>query len=106
VSTEITPDELRARFGAGEDVFLLDVREPHEVAAWAFPNAVNIPLGQLGGRTSELPDDRPIVVACHSGVRSAAAAEALTRAGWSATNLAGGAVAWLATEPDGGAHGH
>ncbi|HUZ10720.1 MAG TPA: rhodanese-like domain-containing protein [Acidimicrobiales bacterium] len=99
--TEIEPEELKARRRAGEDIFLLDVREPDEVAEWAFPGSVNIPLGQLGARTGELPTDRPIVVACRSGARSASATEALSRGGWSAQNLAGGAIAWVSTEEAG-----
>jgi rhodanese-related sulfurtransferase len=97
--TEVEPDEIRARLARGEDVFLLDVREPDEVAEWAYPIGVNIPLGQLGERLDELPRDTTIVVACHLGGRSAAAADALSNAGWTAENLAGGAVAWAATEP-------
>jgi rhodanese-related sulfurtransferase len=99
VSTEIAPEQLRARLDAGERVFVLDVREPDEVAAWAFPGAHHIPLGELGERTGELPLDAPIVVVCHAGVRSAVAAEALTRAGWPATNLTGGVEAWLRSPP-------
>lgn len=95
MSGDITPDDLRARLDTGERVFVLDVREPEEVARWAFPGAHHIPLGQLGDRTGELPLDVPIVVVCHAGVRSALAAEALTRAGWPAANLAGGIDAWL-----------
>jgi rhodanese-related sulfurtransferase len=98
---ETQPDDLRARLSDGEQIFILDVREPDEVAEWAFPGAVNIPLGELGGRTGELPKDRTIVVTCHVGGRSATAAEALSNAGWPAENLAGGAVAWIASEPDG-----
>jgi rhodanese-related sulfurtransferase len=82
-ASDVTPDQLRQRLSGGEDLYLLDVREPDEV---------------LGGRTAELPTDRPIVVLCHSGVRSAAAADALERSGWAAANLAGGAVAWVASE--------
>ena len=81
----------------GEPLYLLDVREADEVAEWAFPGAVNVPLSELGNRTDELPVDRPIVVVCHAGVRSAAAADALHRAGWPAENLTGGVMAWLAT---------
>ncbi len=92
---------IRARLSRGEDVFLLDVREPDEVAEWAYPLGVNIPLGELVSRLDELPRDRTIVVACHMGGRSAAAAHALSEAGWSAENLTGGAVAWAASEPDG-----
>ena len=96
---DIGPDDLRTRLNEGEDVYLLDVREPAEVLDWAFPGAVNIPLGELGSRTDELPTDREIVVLCHSGVRSASAAQALDGAGWQAANLTGGVVAWLASEP-------
>jgi len=95
VRTDIAPDELRARLDAGEPIFVLDVREPEEVAEWAFPCAHHIPLGELGERTGELPLDATIVVICHAGVRSAVAAEALTRAGWPATSLVGGVEAWL-----------
>jgi rhodanese-related sulfurtransferase len=91
--TEIDPDELRARLRAGDSLYFLDVREPAEVAEWAFPGAVNIPMSQLGARTDELPTDRPIVVGCHSGVRSPAVVDALERGGWTAVNLTGGAVA-------------
>jgi rhodanese-related sulfurtransferase len=97
--TEVEPDEIRARLARGEEVFLLDVREPDEVAEWAYPIGVNIPLGQLGERLDELPRDTTIVVACHVGGRSAVAADALSQAGWTAENLAGGALAWVATEP-------
>lgn len=93
---DVQPAELRHRLDSGEKVFVLDVREDDEVAAWAFPGAHHIPLGELTDRTAELPTDEPIVVVCHSGVRSAVAAEALVRAGWPAANLAGGVVAWSA----------
>ena len=97
---EVEPNEIRARLARGEDVFLLDVREPSEVDEWAYPVGVNIPLGQLGDRLDELPRDTTIVVACHVGGRSAVAAEALSAAGWNTENLTGGAVAWAASEPD------
>jgi rhodanese-related sulfurtransferase len=97
---EVEPDEIKTRIARGEDVFLLDVREPDEVEAWAYPIGVNIPLGQLGERLDEIPKDVTIVVACHMGGRSAAAAETLSEAGWTAENLTGGAVAWAAGEPE------
>ena len=92
---EVDPAVVKARIARGEDVFLLDVREPSEVDEWAYPIGVHIPLGELGGRLDELPDDRTIVVACRSGQRSAAAAKALSDAGWTAENLTGGALAWV-----------
>ncbi len=103
---EVEPSEVKARLARGEDVFLLDVREPSEVAEWAYPVGVNIPLGQLGERLGELPPrDVTIVVACHVGGRSAVAAQALSEAGWNAENLTGGAVAWVAGETGGPSQG-
>lgn len=99
MAVEIQPEELRERLESGEEVYVLDVREDDEVAAWAFPGAAHIPLGQLASRTDELPTGGTIVVLCHAGVRSQAAADALVRAGWSAESLAGGIVAWAATDP-------
>ena len=100
--SEVTPDEIRGRLSKGEEVFLVDVREPSEVEEWAYPIGVNIPLGQLGARVDELPRDTTIVFACAVGGRSAQAATALSEAGYTAENLTGGAVAWAATEPDAG----
>lgn len=88
------------RLDRGEDVYLLDVREPDEVAQWAYPVGVHIPMGQLGERLDELPRDRTIVVACAAGNRSARVAVALSERGWNAENLAGGAIAWADKEPD------
>ncbi len=99
---EVEPFEVKARLARGEDVFLLDVREPSEVAEWAYPVGVNIPLGQLGDRLGELPPRHvTVVVACRVGGRSAVAAQALSEAGWSAENLTGGAEAWVASEAGG-----
>ncbi len=98
--SEVEPDEVKARIARGEDVFLLDVRKPDEVEAWAYPVGVNIPLGQLGDRLDEIPRERTIVVACHLGGRSATAAQALSDAGWRAENLTGGAVAWAAGDEE------
>lgn len=98
---EVTPQQLRQRLAAGEDVFVLDVREHDEVAQWSFAGATHIPLGELGQRSGELPGDRQIVVLCAAGVRSAAAAEALDRGGWQAANLVGGVMAWQQSAPEG-----
>ena len=97
---EVAPEEIKARIARGEDVFLLDVREPDEVETWAYPIGVNIPLGELGDRLDEVPRDATIVVACHVGGRSAVAAKALSDAGWDAENLTGGAVAWAAGDSE------
>jgi rhodanese-related sulfurtransferase len=77
-----------------EGAFLLDVRQPEEFTAGHAPEAVLVPLDQLGARQDEIPTDQPIVVVCRSGGRSAKAAEALVNAGYEAVNLAGGMKAW------------
>ena len=56
----------------------------------------HIPLGQLGARTAEIPQDTDIYVICRSGGRSARAAQALNGAGWRAVNVAGGMQDWAA----------
>jgi rhodanese-related sulfurtransferase len=79
-----------------EGGWLLDVREDGEWAAGHVPGATHIPLGQLGGRTGELPVDQEIYVICRSGNRSARATQALNGAGWRAVNVAGGMQDWAA----------
>lgn len=86
--------ELAGRLGSDDEPFLLDVRDPHEVAEWAIPGAVNIPLGELGARAGELPLSREVVTVCASGNRSSQAADALGRAGYHVANLTGGMAAW------------
>jgi rhodanese-related sulfurtransferase/ribosomal protein S18 acetylase RimI-like enzyme len=78
------------------DAWLLDVREADEWAAGHVPGATHIPLGQLGGRTEELPQDEEIYVICRTGVRSARVTQALNGAGWRALNVAGGMRDWVA----------
>ena len=76
---------------------LLDVREPGEYAAIHAPNAKLIPLGQLGSRLAEIAayKDKPIVVMCRSGHRSARAVALLKEAGYSqVSNIKGGINAW------------
>jgi rhodanese-related sulfurtransferase len=78
------------------EAWLLDVREDDEWAAGHVPGATHIPLGELGTRTGELPQENAIYVICRSGMRSARAAQALTGAGWQAVNVAGGMQDWAA----------
>ena len=74
---------------------LLDVREPHELEISAIPNAVNIPLGQLASRLSELDSAEDMVVFCKAGTRSTRALELLASAGFKKVkNLKGGINAW------------
>ena len=91
---EMTASELASLLGTNDEPFLLDVREPDEVEAWAIPGVVNIPLGQLEQRWSEIPTDRQVVAVCASGNRSGAASAALAAAGHRVANLVGGMSAW------------
>lgn len=70
--------------------FMLDVREPFELTVENVPNAVNIPLGQLRARLSELPKDVEIHVFCRSGQRAYYATRILLQNGFSAKNISGG----------------
>jgi rhodanese-related sulfurtransferase len=91
----ITPRELAARLSRGERLVLLDVREPAELALCRIDGARSIPLGSLGARLGELPNDATIVCICHHGIRSAQAASFLRHAGFaSVLNLAGGVERW------------
>jgi rhodanese-related sulfurtransferase len=80
--------------GLPEGVFLLDVREDDEWAAGHAPDAVHIPLGQLGSRADQVPRDRDVYVICRSGGRSAYAAQALGANGWTVINVADGMQGW------------
>jgi rhodanese-related sulfurtransferase len=75
---------------AMDEAFLLDVREPVELAVESVPGAVNIPLGQLRSRLAELPKDREIHVICRSAQRAYYATQLLQQHGFKASNIAGG----------------
>jgi rhodanese-related sulfurtransferase len=92
---EIDPVALKRRRDQGEDLFVLDVREPQEVEIAPFPGAVHIPLGDIPSRLTELDLDRETVVVCHHGMRSAQVAMYLARMGFvRVLNLTGGIDAW------------
>jgi molybdopterin/thiamine biosynthesis adenylyltransferase/rhodanese-related sulfurtransferase len=91
---EIQVEELKRRLDAGEDVFVLDVREPHEYQICNLGGHL-IPLGDLPKRIHELDSSREIVAHCRSGARSAKAVNFLRQAGFRKVhNLAGGILAW------------
>jgi rhodanese-related sulfurtransferase len=74
---------------------LIDVREPNEFAAVRAPGAVLLPTSTFANRVGELPTDRPLLVICHVGGRSAAVTGFLSRSGRAdVTNVAGGMDAW------------
>jgi len=91
---EMTVEELKRRLEAKDDLFVLDVREPHEYQICNL-NGHLIPLGDLPKRVHELDSSREIVAHCRSGVRSAKAVDFLRQAGFKKVhNLQGGIHAW------------
>ena len=94
----ISAVDLRVKMDAGADLLLVDVREPGEYDIVAIPGSVLVPLGGIlsGAALAGLPRDRPLVLHCKSGARSAQALAALDRAGFvGATHLSGGVLAWI-----------
>jgi sulfur-carrier protein adenylyltransferase/sulfurtransferase len=91
---EIAPRELKSRLDRGDDLFILDVREPHEYQICNLGGHL-IPLGELSRRVNELDSSREIVAHCRSGKRSTEAVEFLRSAGFrKVLNLKGGILAW------------
>jgi molybdopterin/thiamine biosynthesis adenylyltransferase/rhodanese-related sulfurtransferase/molybdopterin converting factor small subunit len=93
---EITATELKRRLDSGENIQIIDVREPHEYEIARLPGTKLIPLSQVVKRMSEIDAARETVVHCKGGVRSAKAIEALKLAAFPGRliNLKGGITAW------------
>jgi adenylyltransferase/sulfurtransferase len=97
---DITPRQLKARIDQGEDIVLVDVREPAEWRIGTIKGARLIPVNSVVARASELSTADEIVLYCKSGIRSARALHALRQLGFRKLwNLQGGINAW-ATEVD------
>jgi adenylyltransferase/sulfurtransferase len=93
---EITAVELKQRLDNGEDLQLIDVREPHEYEIAKIPNTKLIPLGDVVKRKDEIDETRTTVINCKGGVRSAKAIKQLQENGFAGKliNLKGGIDAW------------
>ena len=93
---EITATELERRLSRGDDIQIIDVREPNEYEIARLPDSKLIPLSQVVARMDEIDASRETVFHCKGGVRSAKAIAALKEAGFTgrATNLKGGITAW------------
>jgi adenylyltransferase/sulfurtransferase len=92
---DIEVGQLAEKLAQGEQIHLLDVREPHELEISRLEGADLIPLGQLAARLSELDSAEEMVVFCKGGTRSARALELLASAGFrKVKNLKGGINAW------------
>jgi adenylyltransferase/sulfurtransferase len=93
---QVSVKELKKRIDAGEDVFILDVREPWEYQIAQIGGKL-IPQNDVPQRLAEIPREREIIVQCKSGGRSQRIAEYLKQSGFpKVVNLAGGILAWSA----------
>lgn len=80
---KLSADEIKAAIANADRLFLLDVRDPKELAELGtLKGATNIPLDQMETRLAEIPKDGKILVFCNHGVRAGKAAEALQRNGY------------------------
>lgn len=94
----ITVGELKQMIDAGKDFQLIDVREPHEYEIVRIPGSVLIPKDRIlsGAALSEIAQDKPVVLHCKSGGRSAEALAALHKAGFrDAVHVGGGVLSWV-----------
>jgi adenylyltransferase/sulfurtransferase len=93
---EITASELKAKLDAGENIQLIDVRQPNEYAFARIEGAKLIPLGEIMSRMGEIDPALETVIHCKMGGRSAQAIMAMQQAGFqgSLSNLVGGITAW------------
>ena len=93
---EISPEELHRRLEAGDDLQLIDVREPEEYDYCHLPVSLLLPLDEVPHRAAEIRSEGPVVLICHHGIRSAHATAYLRqRLGRSnVLNLRGGVAAW------------
>lgn len=91
---QIDVEEAHRRLQAEEPPVIVDVRQPVETGSGTVPDAVLIPLTELGQRLDELPKNRHILTICRSSHRSPMAAKRLRKAGFDVTDVAGGMQAW------------
>ncbi|MBP2707621.1 adenylyltransferase/sulfurtransferase MoeZ [Microbispora sp. RL4-1S] len=100
VGSTITAAELRDMQERGDNVYVIDVREPNEYEIVNIPGAVLIPKGEFlnGSALERLPQDQKIVLHCKSGARSAEVLAVLKNAGFSdAVHVGGGVLSWIKT---------
>jgi len=92
---QISPLALKQKLADGENILVLDVREPMEYQTAKIEGSILIPLGELAGRVDELDPNQEIITLCHHGMRSQAGLGILVSQGFSAVkNLSGGIDAY------------
>jgi adenylyltransferase/sulfurtransferase len=94
-AVELNVEGLKKRLDAGEDVFVLDVRQPQELEQEGMiEGSVNIPIGDLESRMAEVPKDKPLAIYCHASGRASRAAALLRENGYTEPIEYGGITAW------------
>ncbi len=93
--TEVTIRQLMELLESEKPPAVIDIRQPEELQdVPAIPTAVNIPMSQLMARLGEVPKNRPVILVCASGSRTAFAQKFLAVKGYDCKGLAGGMMAW------------
>lgn len=90
----MTTQQVQELVESKQPINLIDVRETNEVAAGKIPGAINIPLGLLEFRMSELDKSTEYIMVCRSGGRSGQATRFLENQGYTVTNMDGGMLDW------------
>ena len=99
--TEVSPQELRTRLDQGDNVTVVDLRQPHEYQSGHIPGAINIFIQDIPARLHELPRDTDIVFQCWHGVTSLDVAGFVIQNGWPAASIASlseGMAGWVGTQ--------
>lgn len=92
---QMTAKQLKSKLEQGEELVLLDVREPFEFEYASIKGSLNIPMGEVPKRYSEVSRDQDCVVICHSGIRSRQVVSFLVDNGYQQVfNLQGGIDQW------------
>lgn len=92
---EIDSESVRQRLTQGDDLLLVDIRTPAEMAQGMIPGSTELPMHLIPLRMSEIPKDRDVVLYCRSGARSYQACAYLMQQGYDRVlNLRGGIIAW------------
>lgn len=90
----MTTQQVQELVESKQAINLIDVRETNEVAAGKIPGAINIPLGLLEFRMTELDKSKEYIMVCRSGGRSGQATNFLENQGYKVTNMDGGMLDW------------
>ncbi|MGA2432981.1 MAG: MBL fold metallo-hydrolase, partial [Acidimicrobiales bacterium] len=93
----ISTTELTPRLDTDPSLYMIDVRDPDEVADWQIPGVHNLPLSRLPSLVHEIPRDKDLVLICAKGARAQQGAEILAKLGIASRVLEGGMSAWATT---------